>query len=465
MSGPTRQAMHVAVIGAGWAGLAAAVEAASRGHRVTLFEMAGAAGGRARRASTGDSLALDNGQHILIGAYTESLRLMRRVGVEPERALMRMPLTLAFADGGALALRAGRPVPAFARAVLWRAGWRWRERLALLSAAAGWARSGFTCDAGLTVAQLTARLPARIRSDLIHPLCIAALNTPAAVASAGVFLRVLHDALFSGTGAADMLLPRVDLSALWPDAAVAWLALHGADVRLARRVARIEPQEHPSGTDAPAIGWRVDEEPFDAVVLAASSVEAARLARPIAAAWADCAAALRHEPISTVVLRAKGARLAHPLLALRESATAPAQFVFDLGQLRGMDGVLAFVISGAAAWTARGNEATAQAVLEQARGALAAQLRAPLELVRIFTEKRATFVCTPNLQRPAQPIARGLAAAGDYVEGPYPATLEGAVRSGVGAIDALERDRAGGADSAQRRANGAASGSPMKTPC
>ncbi|HRP28525.1 MAG TPA: FAD-dependent oxidoreductase, partial [Burkholderiaceae bacterium] len=342
-------------------------------------------------------------------------------------------------------------------------GWRWRERLALLRAAAGWARRGFACDPGWTVARLAAGLPQRIRADLVDPLCIAALNTPAAMASASVFLRVLRDALFSGAGSADLLLPRVDLSALWPDAALAWLETRGADIRLARRVARIEPGLQ--GTDQRGAGWRVDGERFDAVVLAASSVEAARLARPVAPGWADRAAGLRHEPIATVVLRAEGARLSHPLLALRESSTEPAQFVLDLGRLRGIDGVFAFVISGASAWTARGHEATARAVLEQARRALAGQVHTSFELVRIFTEKRATFLCTPDLQRPAQPVAPGLVAAGDYVAGPYPATLEGAVRSGVGAIGALESERASDTAPAQRRANGAASGSPMKTPC
>lgn len=444
--------MQLAVIGAGWAGLAAAVEATARGHRVTLFEMAPSAGGRARRASggSGDGLALDNGQHILIGAYTETLRLMQHVGVDIGSAFIRMPLTLRFAGGGVLTLPRGRPAGAFARAVLARSGWRWSERLALLRAAGGWMRSGFTCAPEASVAQLTAGLPQRIRAELIDPLCIAALNTPPALASASVFLRVLRDALFAGPGSADLLLPRVDLGALWPDVAIAWLAAAGADVRMASRVARLDP-------DPARSGWRVDGERFDAVVLAASSVEAARIARPVASGWADEAAALRHEPITTVVVRGEGIRLAAPLLALHESVTAPAQFVFDLGRLRGHDGVLAFVISGAAAWSARGSEATAAAVIEQAREALAGETIPRLELVRIITEKRATFVCAPNLVRPAQRISAGLVAAGDYVTGPYPATLEGAVRSGVAAVASLEGE---GERSGQGRARVGAAAPP-----
>ena len=89
MSVPAR---NVAVIGGGWAGLAAAVEATSAGHHVTLFEMAPQLGGRARRVNV-DGFELDNGQHILIGAYTETLGLMRRVGVDTAQAFLRTPLS------------------------------------------------------------------------------------------------------------------------------------------------------------------------------------------------------------------------------------------------------------------------------------------------------------------------------------------------------------------------------------
>jgi squalene-associated FAD-dependent desaturase len=422
--------MRLAVVGGGWAGLAAAVEATSRGHAVSLYEMAPRFGGRACRVES-DGLALDNGQHILIGAYTTTLRLMARVGADAQILLWRIPLCLAFADGGALALPAGAPALAFARGVLSRAGWRWSDRFRLLRVASGWALRGFRCSEQLTVAQLAADLPACVHADLVEPLCIAALNTPASSASASVFLRVLRDALFAGPGSSDLLLPRVDLGALWPDPAAAWLAGAGAELRQSCRVARLEPAER---------GWRIDGEAFDAVVLATSVVEAARLVQPFAPAWAARAKALCHEPITTVVLHSAGSRLPHPMLALHPSAAMPAQFVFDLGQLRGFDGALAFVISGASPWVDLGKAKTLQATLTQARTTLGPHLRGPLTELRTLTEKRATFLCTPGLERPAARIANALFAAGDHVAGPYPATLEGAMRSGVGAVLALEAE-------------------------
>ena len=417
----------VAVIGAGWAGLAAAVEATRCGHQVTLFEMAPHAGGRSRGVDVA-GMALDNGQHILIGAYTQTLALMRTVGVDIDKTLLRTPLRITYPEGSGLQLEAGVPVFAFARAVLRLQAWHWRDRLALLATAGGWALRGFRCDARLTVAQLTRQLPASVRHELIDPLCVAALNTPSADASAAVFLRVLKDALFCGSGSADLLLPRVGLSELLPLPATRWLEAAGARSVMSRRVNRLAAQgDH----------WSVDEQVFDRVVLATSAVEAARLTQAFAPAWANTAAALRYEPIVTVYLRSEGARLPEPMLALRADADAPAQFVFDRGQLGGAPGLLAFVISGAQPWVDAGQTATLHATLKQARSVLGSMLQGALEPVQVLSEKRATFRCIPGLQRSSMSIATGLHAAGDHVVGPYPATLEGAVRSGIEAVRAL----------------------------
>jgi predicted NAD/FAD-dependent oxidoreductase len=111
------------------------------------------------------------------------------------------------------------------------------------------------------------------------------------------------------------------------------------------------------------------------------------------------------------------------MLALRAGARTPAQFVFDRGQLGGPRGLLAFVVSA----SNDERETLQQQVLAQARQQLGL---AGLQPVQTVVERRATFACTPALVRPRAQAAPGLLACGDYVEGPYPATIEGAVRSG-----------------------------------
>ena len=421
---------RLAVIGAGWAGLAAAVRATEAGHRVSVFEMAPHPGGRARSLEHGDVM-LDNGQHILIGAYRETLALMRTVGADPQALLERRPLALIDAHGRGLKLPRGAAVPAFVRGVLALSDWPLTERLSLLNATLRWRLRGFRAAPTQTVADLVQRLPLRARTTLIEPLCVAALNTPAAQASAQVFLNVLRDALFSGPGAADLLLPRATLSELVPAPAVRWLSSRGAELHWATRVMSIEP--------SPGGGWQVDGRAFDAVLLACSAAEAARLAQPSAPAWARDTAALDYEPIVTVYLQSDGSRLPAPMVALAADDARPAQFALDLGVLDARRaGLFALVISGARAWVELGLDVTAQAALQQARAAFEHDVwREAPRVLRTIAERRATFLCKPGLVRPPTRIAPGLAAAGDYIDGPYPATLEGAVRSARAALGAL----------------------------
>ncbi len=425
------EGLKLAVIGGGWAGLAAAVRATEAGHQVTLYEMAHHWGGRARSVDV-EGLALDNGQHILIGAYTRTLALMatvRPVAGNAAGGLHRQPLELRFPDGRGLRTPAGPAWLVFPATVATCVGWSWRDRLALLLASAGWAVRGFSCPPGMTVAALCGSLPSAVRQLLIDPLCVAALNTPAQDASAAVFLRVLRDALFGGHGSSDLLLPRQPLSALLPEPAAAWLQSQGAALRPGARVDAVAR----SGN-----GWLVDGEPFDNVLLACSATEAARLAQPHAPGWASTARAIGYEPIVTVYLRCAGARLPCRLTALLEGPDAPAQFAFDHGALGATPGIFAFVVSGARAWVEKGLDATGEAVLQQALQAFAPGTwpTAPTVL-RVMAEKRATFRCTPGLLRPAAALVPGLVAAGDYIAGPYPATLEGAVRSAESALRLL----------------------------
>jgi len=424
--------MKVAIVGAGWAGMAAAVTATEQGHNAIVLEATHASGGRARGLKgllpSGQSMSLDNGQHILIGAYTETLRLMQQVGVDPATALLSQPLCLLFPDGAGLQFPAW-PTPLDALAgILGARGWSLADKASLLRMALGWQFKKFQCGPHESVSALCQKGSPRVMAELIEPLCVSALNTPADRASGQVFLRVMQDALFGVQGGSRLLLPRVDLSTLFPAAAAHWISARGSELRLGARVKSVQPQ---------GAQWRVDGEVFDAVIVATPASESARLLDTSALnpAWAEQAAALSFEAITTVYAFAQSARLPHPMLSLRShapdpaTAPAPAQFVFDRGQLGGPQGLLAFVVSAS-----QGDRETLQAqVLSQAK----TQLGLTLQAVQTVVEKRATFACTPGLQRPCMHIAPGLLACGDYVAGPYPATLEGAVRSGVAAARGL----------------------------
>ncbi|MHB1124169.1 MAG: hydroxysqualene dehydroxylase HpnE [Ramlibacter sp.] len=417
--------MKVAVIGGGWAGMAAAVAATRAGHEITVFEAARQLGGRARalpvRGPDGSMLRLDNGQHILAGAYRETLCLMRSVGVAPEHVLLRMPLTLRFPDGGGLALpRWPAPLDAAAGLAFAR-GWSAGDKWSLARVAWRWRAGGFRCVPAATVADLCPELTPTVFAELVEPLCVSALNTPAARASGQVFLRVLRDTLFEA-GGSNLLLPRSDLGSLFPEAAARWLAERGGQVATGQRVWQLAPQ---------SAGWRIDGRDFDAVLLACPPQEAARLAEGSGAAapsWVALARGLQHEAIATVYATG-GPRLPLAMLALRTGRRAPAQFVFDRSRLGGPPGLLAFVVSACGS----DQEQTEHEVTLQAH-ALGWTAVRPLQTV---VEKRATFACTPGLVRPPRQIAPGLLACGDYVAGPYPATLEGAVRSALQAVAAL----------------------------
>ncbi|MCK0508299.1 hydroxysqualene dehydroxylase HpnE [Aromatoleum anaerobium] len=417
----------VAIVGAGYAGLACAVELARRHVPVTVFERSHTLGGRARVVAK-DGWRVDNGQHILIGAYTELTRLLRLTGGSP-KLLEHLPLTLH--TPGHLHLQAARlPAPLHLAVGLLRAtGLGWADRLAMLRLMRFLKKQRFRVDAQLTVERLLhdTRQPERLSRLVWEPLCVAALNTPVAEASAQVFASVLRDSLAAGASASELLIPRVDLSELFPVPAARYLAVRRGKLRTGTAVEAIRP--------VAGGGFRLEGDPADQryahVVVAAAPHHAAALLAPLdgcsrLAAKID---ALPSEPITTVYLAlGKPLRLAHVMIGL---ADGPAQWAFDRGRLGGPAGLIACVISAHGAHEALSREALALAVHAQLERQLQRRLPAA-EWSQVITEKRATFACRPGLARPGPqtPIA-GLWLAGDYLDPDYPATLESAVRSGV----------------------------------
>ncbi len=420
--------LRVAVVGGGWAGLAAAVSVKSAGGRVTVFEASRHWGGRARsfllQPRDSAPVPLDNGQHVLIGAYTRTLDLMRRVGVDPSEVLMRLPLSLRYPDGSGLTLPDCRPPWNVLRGLWGASGWRASDRLAFLLRALVWQAMGYRCKPHLTVAQLCQGLPQKVMDDFIELLCLSALNTPPERASATVFLTVLRDALVGGPGSADLLVPRQPLDDVWPKAAVAWLlsGVNPADLRLGNRVTslnRTQTDVYESVLQSPA-QWSVNGERFDRVVWAAYSAPPGHEGAQPSLAF-ECIATVYawRTPASAWPPAAGDA----PFLALHhQGPLAPAQFVFDRSRLGGPEHLVAFVVS-ASEPDARAVEA---AVCRQAQQ----QLGWHIHPIKTIVEKQATFACTTTLMRPSPIMPNGLLLAGDHVEGPYPATLEGAMRSG-----------------------------------
>lgn len=437
MSAP-EAGLRVAVAGGGWAGCAAAVELAAGGARVTLFEAARSLGGRARGVEVQGRM-LDNGQHILLGAYGETLRLLRDVGIDPDQALLRLPVQMRYPEGsGGMDFIAPRwPAPLHLAAALLRAkGLSRADKLALARFSSIARRMGWILYQDCTVEELLERYDqtARLNRLLWHPLCIAALNTPPERASAKVFLAVLRDSLgASRRAASDMLLPRMDMGALFPLAAARFVEQHGGQVRQGCKLTAASP------TDT---GWRLalsgGDAEFDALVLATPATQSAAILAPHAPDVAGQLSALAYEPIATCYLQyAPSVRLDLPFYALLDDPAHGrwGQFAFDRGQLdAAQPGLLAVVVSAAAQAASLDQDALGSMIAGQlARDLQRPELAAP-QWSRVITEKRATFSCTPGLVRPGNetPLP-GLVLAGDYTAGDYPATLETAVRSGVAA--------------------------------
>ena len=382
---------RVAIVGAGYAGMAAAVTLAERGIRVTVFESGPVPGGRARRVVS-QGHELDNGQHIFVGAYGELFRLMRTVGVDSS-ALLRLPLAIRYASGVAFrgALRA-RGIPLM-------------ERLRAIAFMAAMRRARWRMKPDITVRELLERHGQRgaMRRYVWAPLCVSALNTPLEQASANVFLAALRDTLAGPPGASDLVLPRVDLSRLFPEPAAAYIRSRGGEVRCASTVRSLDSLDF--GTIIVAVGPHqlknlMPEARFD----------------------------YSYQPIYTCYLQyPERTRLDFPMVGLADGLV---QWVFDRGALLGEKGRLACVISAQGDHQQMTQEelaATCDRELRAAMPGLPAALWS-----RVIAEKRATITCSPDLARPAQRTARpNVFLAGDYTDPEYPPTLEAAVRSGV----------------------------------
>ncbi|MFP4611219.1 MAG: hydroxysqualene dehydroxylase HpnE [Thiohalophilus sp.] len=422
----------VIIVGAGWAGLAAAARLAALGHRPLLLESARQPGGRARKVAFAGH-AVDNGQHLFIGAYHHTQQLLKEFGLPIDELFERQPLqlTLQRPDGRYLQLHAPRlPAPLhllwsllFARGLSSRSRWRALQFGWRLARDSGRQRH----DQSVLALLHQWQQPGEMIEAFWTPLCLAIMNTPVAESSAELFVNVLRDAFLQRRQDSDLLYARRDLGRLFNEPAMQYIETHGGEVRLGRRALQLHIEQQ----RIQGVVTRDGEIHTRQVILAVPPRATAALceSHPELTALQQQCAAFDYEPICTVYLQYPArVRLPQPMLGLLDGL---GQWVFDR-RLYGQPGLLAVVIS------TRGKHMrlTNAQLIERIAGELQAHFPdwPPHEQATVIREKRATFASRIdiNRQRPGHRTAiEGLWLAGDYTRTGYPATLEGAVRSGV----------------------------------
>ncbi len=441
--------IDLCVIGGGWAGIAAAVEACDRGLTVALLDAAPQLGGRARTLEIDmgfGPLRLDNGQHLMMGAYRETLALMSRVAPDEFRALHRSPLHLCDTNG--LSLRAtGAPAPLhLALGLVQSKGLGLTGLFACARLMLALQRCGWRVEAGESVAHLLERAhqPDWLVERLWGPLCASALNTPITEACAQTFAAVLRDTLGGPREASDFVLPKSTLGDCLPLPATDWLTKRGASIRLRTPVRALRLTDE---------GWRVTAPNAHVlarcIVLAVPPSNSARLLRSASVPGAplndadltERLEAFRPIPIATTYAAwpAHQIQTVPPWVMLTQSSSPPGpsqqsrvtgDWVFDRGVQRGHR-ILSIVASAVDLADHGDSNSLTRAMAISASHALG--LSPPVHATTVL-ERRATFACVPDRPRFSHPPSGHLPdlwLAGDYTEQDYPATIESAVRSGL----------------------------------
>lgn len=444
------------VIGGGLAGLTAALDCADAGMSVTLLESSSRLGGATFSFRRGEVDA-DNGQHVFLRCCTAYLGLLRRLGVADQvhlQSRLDVPVRSATSGRTRRLRRTGLPAPLhISRSLLSYDFVPLRTRMRAGAAALALKRvdpADPDVDAQSFGDWLERHGQGPAEAALWDLIGLATLNVRAPHASLALAATVFQIGLLGRSDAADIGWSRIPLSQLHAEPAAAALAVAGADVRLHARAGRIEARGgHARGIGDSASGWTVafdgpaGAETIDAeaVIIAAPPSIASSLlpegAVDMPAGWAD---RLGSSPIVNVHVVLDRPVLEEPMMAALDS---PVQWVFDRSTPRmRRDGRQHLVLSFSAADDVI--DLTTVAIRELVMAELARLLpsasRAQATDLFVTRERHATFRAAPGvsaLRPPARTAFPGLALAGAYTATDWPATMEGAVRSGHAAAHAV----------------------------
>lgn len=427
---------HVAIIGGGCAGLSAAAALVERGYTVTLFEAGSQLGGRARTVAVetnGLLHLLDNGQHILLGAYQETLALLKKVGINKKKAFLRVPLQINMQSGAAksvFSLKSFNLLPSpfnLLFGLLFCKGISIKERLAALQFMRNLKDTQYqiTQDLPLKLFLINQQQSKKLIEFLWEPLCLAALNTPINKASTRIFLNVLRDSFSGNKKNSDFLLPRLDLSQIISEPLSHYIQAKGGVIKLNQRVRRVEVEG-----DGYSIETRSEKLHFSHVIIAVSPARIEKLiaALPKLHHAIEQTQTYQYQPIYTVYLQyPAGTKLPSVISGLCGSI---GQWVFDRGQLCDQQNLISVIVSAEGKHQQLTQDELALRIAKELNRAFPA-LSKPM-WHKVIAEKRATFSCEPNLARPTNRTSQpNVFLAGDYTYPDYPGTIEGAVRSGI----------------------------------
>jgi len=432
----------VAVIGAGWSGLACAHRLAKSGFQPVIFESAPEAGGRARRALLMDdqqqAVWRDNGQHLMLAGCHAIKSLCEEIGVTLPRTSFR------YTDGSRqLSLKGQRGRLGLIVGLFSARGFNWQERRRLIQALGilqwhGWkARPHETVQDWL----VRSKQPISLIRDFWTPLALAILNTPLDQAAMARLAPVLRDTLGGGCETLAMLQPHADLSTSLVSPLLNAIRTAGGQIHCGQRIKAI--QRHVNSQAATYSITLHDDTQIDyaQVILALPPWSLGRLELPFT--LTDLAERFGVQPIATVYLGFHPKfRLSAPLVQIAGPAIADARvWAMDRAHC-GEPGVIAISLSAKGPWTGLDNDTLAKRCIDQLVPLMVPQSETPRCLWhKVVTVHRATYAATPLARISAEALMPlpGIYLTGDWTHPEYPATLEAAVASGRATADQVLR--------------------------